>query len=582
MAIKTTKEQQKYIKERGQIILNACPGSGKTTVIGYKLFELVNSWDENNSHYSGIACLSFTNVAKDEINEKFKAKSGRSLSYPHIVSTIDSFINRYITLPYSYLVFESEKRPSIVEGDRIIDQILQNQPNLQRKFKQFLWRYLPSSIEFDKNGELFSTIGDPHSRNFAVYCNAVKDWQLKNRVLKTTDSAFFALAILNDYPKIAKWLIQRFPYIIIDEAQDTSEIQDAIFNKLIEEGLQNIELVGDPYQAIFEWRDARPDLFIDKVNNDQWNTLPLTENKRSTQIIADTYCRLRCSGDPKIVCTSEFKKTPPVIVFKYDENDLESLATAFKELCNKEGFKDNAIVARGKGQIKKILGKKDVFPWKSDLPYGLLRARKYLDNKATKKAINEARKATTQFLNPDDQLAGLTEKEEQIIDYQNNAFLFKFLVHMPTSDKAIEEWTQLMEDYFIKEFGLNEPVEFGIKRASRGPNSKYRPEDKGLPVHTLVEDLDHKGEMKVSTIHQVKGMTFDALLLVLSKDSRGQSISLNNITEPDGIPDERQRLIYVAMSRPTHLLALGVPKSVGDDLIKGKLGSDVVIEEVDV
>ncbi|RLC71076.1 MAG: hypothetical protein DRI81_18250 [Chloroflexi bacterium] len=81
----------------------------------------------------------------------------------------------------------------------------------------------------------------------------------------------------------------------------------------------------------------------------------------------------------------------------------------------------------------------------------------------------------------------------------------------------------------------------------------------------------------ISTIHQVKGMTFDSLLLILSPTSRGASISINDIRKPERFPPEKQRMIYVAMSRPRYLLSIGVPETTPDSLVHQKLGDDIEI-----
>ena len=60
-----------------------------------------------------------------------------------------------------------------------------------------------------------------------------------------------AMKILDCYPMVAKAIIHRFPFFIIDETQDTSEIQMKIIDLLINNGLENIMLLGDPDQAIF-------------------------------------------------------------------------------------------------------------------------------------------------------------------------------------------------------------------------------------------------------------------------------------------------------------------------------------------
>jgi len=98
MIYELNEERDAYLQARGKVILNACPGSGKTTTIAQKIIELEQSKEINS--YSGIACLSFTNSAKDEINESYSKLSGKILRFPNHVSTIDSFINKFITLPF--------------------------------------------------------------------------------------------------------------------------------------------------------------------------------------------------------------------------------------------------------------------------------------------------------------------------------------------------------------------------------------------------------------------------------------------------------------------------------------------------
>jgi superfamily I DNA/RNA helicase len=110
MDIQITAQRQTYFDARGKIILNACPGSGKTTCIIHKLPLLEKECAQRFGTYAGVACLSFTNVAKFEILHKYKAAHGRDFKYPHHVSTIDSFINQYITLPF-YNLLNKDFRP---------------------------------------------------------------------------------------------------------------------------------------------------------------------------------------------------------------------------------------------------------------------------------------------------------------------------------------------------------------------------------------------------------------------------------------------------------------------------------------
>ncbi|MCF6241153.1 MAG: AAA family ATPase [Bacteroidales bacterium] len=176
-------EIDKYLNARGKVVLNACPGSGKTTSIAYKLQTLTKEITDENSKFSGVACLSFTNIAKDEINQKFKSFSGSNLKYPHIVSTIDSFINHYIVLPHYFLLNSNIKRPIIFDNSFSLDDF--DLPFLFRyKIGKRLIRfsYPPSSIQITKGNSFLSNGNKPNltGNNFNVfneYCNTLKKWQ---------------------------------------------------------------------------------------------------------------------------------------------------------------------------------------------------------------------------------------------------------------------------------------------------------------------------------------------------------------------------------------------------------------------
>lgn len=76
----------------------ACPGSGKTTVLLAKLKLLADRMPLENG--AGICVLSHTNVAIDEIKNRLSAYADRLLSYPNYIGTIQSFVDRFVTMPY--------------------------------------------------------------------------------------------------------------------------------------------------------------------------------------------------------------------------------------------------------------------------------------------------------------------------------------------------------------------------------------------------------------------------------------------------------------------------------------------------
>ena len=79
--------------KNGKLMVKACPGSGKTLCVSERIIRFIN---EHENKQSGLAILSFTNVAIDEINERYEKETNEKIVYPHFIGTIDSFINKYI------------------------------------------------------------------------------------------------------------------------------------------------------------------------------------------------------------------------------------------------------------------------------------------------------------------------------------------------------------------------------------------------------------------------------------------------------------------------------------------------------
>lgn len=102
----------------------------------------------------------------------------------------------------------------------------------------------------------------------------------------------------------------------------------------------------------------------------------------------------------------------------------------------------------------------------------------------------------------------------------------------------------------------------------------------GVPVEQYHQSNNKGNEYhkSIDTIHAAKGATLDAVLLFLSSDSRGQSVSLNDfLRSADRTMTESQRMIYVACSRARQFLALAVPITIADEDIRRAL-SDVKFE----
>ena len=387
--------------------------------------------------------------------------------------------------------------------------------------------------------------------------------------MKTTDSAFIALKIIKEFPQIAKYLAYRFPHIIIDEAQDTSEIQHSIFDQLIEGGLRNIEFVGDPHQALYEWRDAKPEIFYSKFKSSEYDPHTFTKCKRSSQNIVDTYCLLRNADENELISDTE-TDNHLIQVYTFAEGNEMNVVEKWK---NDSGvFKKMQVLVRGTALKNKLLGIGDsnVYPWHSKVPYIMLSALQKLKNGEVKKAVINFRKIIPIIEGIQDQHERKERENELATDHLKNAQIMEILKNCPSSDLELEAWTNKAQTILNEHFSCK--IDFELK--TRQWKKEYQ---------TKLDDLmglsPRSGEIEVSTIHAAKGMTFDSVLLFLARN-HPKNISLDDIDLQEDLPNEKQRLIYVAMSRPRHLLALGIPDTFTHVAINEKLGNNVCITPV--
>lgn len=594
-------ERIKYLEARGKVILNACPGSGKTTTIAKKIIELEQSREINS--YSGIACLSFTNSAKDEINESYSKLSGKTLKFPNHVSTIDSFINKFITLPYYNILNRDFNRPKILDHTNILDEMwkteytggdgkiregLKSPLNFDsykaKNNKSIYHLYPPSEIRIEPDGSYSVKGNQPSSdkvdpEKFENYCKLIKNTQFTKGLISTGDSAYIALHILKSNPKICEWLSLRFPFIIIDEAQDNSLIQHAIFEELSKNGLNNIELIGDPYQSLYQWRDANPDEFLKKYHEDEsWDSFDLTDNRRSPQNIIDIFSILRRVDDPKINCVDTPTPDNSIVIYRYSGNNFQSIIKHYEELCNTKNLKKNNIVVRGNSLKNRLLGKStEERPWGIELPKEIIRAKNHFVGNDIKNSINEIRAICVKLLNPDADYHQLKEIERDFKeDHHFNSLLFEILSELPSFNLTVKEWTSQTQSFMKEKLNLDYDVQFFLRNRKSKFFNKEKTLNEAVCIHFKKSYSEYN--IPITTIHQVKGQTLDSVLIFFNDKKHSNNILFEDISNSDNkFPDEKKRLIYVAMSRPKKLLAMAFPDSLTNEEITRKFGENIMI-----
>lgn len=595
MEYDVTPQRQAYLDARGYTILTACPGSGKTTSIVKKLLTVSRYCEEHYGRHTGFVCLSFTNKACAELKQKFGEMHDEKLTFPNEVLTIDSFIMQYVVLPFWYLCDACKKKPIVVNEEEILDRIYYNNVLIRGKWQQcpvtelrqyarLMYSKKPSLISIEKTVFKWNhTIVT--NANEKAYCKAAISYRLNKGFVTSGDALWIACCILKHHQEISKALVARFPYIIVDEAQDNSELHFEFFKLLKSAGLQNLEYVGDICQSIYGFNNARPELLQNMMVEEGWNVLPLSECRRSNQRIIDLYSKLKSSDVPAITSHDVEDKGVPIVVYKYDDDNVRDIIRDFYQVCDDNELSSRIILARGVIKCKKLAGVKDVdFKyWKSQLPYLLIDAVFAFEASDMDYAFRKMRLVLSELLaeNNPDAKRQFIHKIERDIDW--NAKIFGFLKQIPSFSLGFKEWSKqtcvLLHDYW----GLEEQPVFVPYQRQGGYKIKEM-DDVSVERFHQSKDKGSEYHKSIDTIHAVKGATLDAVLLFLSSDSKGQSISLNDFPRSAvRIMTESQRMIYVACSRARQFLALAVPRSITDEKIRRALtGIDIDIRNINL
>jgi len=575
--------------------LTACPGSGKTTSIVKKLRVVSQYCAERYGRHTGFACLSFTNKACAELKQKYREMHDEKLTFPNEVLTIDSFIMQYVVLPFWYLCDACKKKPIVVNEEDILDHIYYNNVQIAGKWQRYpvmeLRQY--SKIMYSKKPSIVSIDKAAFKWNHKVvtnaneksYCRAAILYRLSKGYVTSSDALWMACYILKHHQEVSRALISRFPYIIVDEAQDNSELHFEFFNLLKSAGLQNLEYVGDVCQSIYGFNNARPELLQAMMAEQGWNVLPMSECRRSNQRIIDLYSKLKSSDVPTITSHGVIDKGIPIVVYKYDEGNVRDIIRDFYQVCDDNELSKRIILARGVNKCKTLAGVKDVdFKyWKSDLPYLLIDAVFALEASDMDYAFRKIRLVLSRLIAKDSPDAKRQFIHEIEHNKDWNAKIFRFLKQIPSFSLSFKEWSEqtcvLLHDFWE----LDEQPMFVPYQRQVGYKMK---EMENVPVERFHQSRDEGSDYhkSIDTIHAVKGATLDAVLLFLSANSKGQGISLNDFPRRSvRYMTESQRMIYVACSRAVNFLALAVPKSIADENIKRTLaGVDIDIRYINL
>lgn len=234
-------EQAAAVKEASSVFLVACPGSGKTRTLTYKIaYELSRRTDKRL-----VVAITYTHRAADEIQDRIE---GMGVDTSGLwIGTIHSFCLEWILKPYGIY------HPELVHGYRIIDrhdreQLLTKLCAPYRGVTHFDCDYY-----FDETGyHLGCADARKHGAINAVLGEYFRELE-ETRQLDFELILWYAHALMSKQKDIALLLSRAFSYILVDEYQDTKQIQYGLVTGILRAGggLTKAFVVGDPNQSIY-------------------------------------------------------------------------------------------------------------------------------------------------------------------------------------------------------------------------------------------------------------------------------------------------------------------------------------------
>ena len=290
----------------------AGPGAGKSYWLVKHIQSVIRS-SQRLSPSARIACISYTNVAADEIRSRLGDYSDRVE-----VSTIHSFLYRNVVKPYLHLFKKQngdpvvayhlvkrhdEHRPSYLKvrewlkaiGQERLLYVEQARHTLFGKLRTLAWKRQDADGEWLLEPLNFVQIGPKLRQVFSNdHLKTYKSLYWEDGIIDHEDILYFAHRILADYDVAVQCLSARFRYLFIDEFQDTHPVQTRMVERFAEHGTV-VGVVGDAQQSIYGFFGAMPDHFCD-FSLDPHKNYRIAKNRRSTKRIIRLLNHVRSDG----------------------------------------------------------------------------------------------------------------------------------------------------------------------------------------------------------------------------------------------------------------------------------------------
>jgi len=589
--------QLKAVQEvKNPLLVFAGAGSGKTRVLTYKVWHLIN---QNFYQPQQILALTFTNKAakemKDRISQSIDVKGVNVGTFHSIGARILRQNISKIDDSYGpdFSIYDTSDQKAILR--EIIDELDLNENRL------FSPSFLLSEIDRFKNNLIDEKSASKSAKSFEEK-QISEAYNLYNAKLKNNNAVDFndlillPIKIFSLNRTILKSYTDQWKYILVDEFQDTNSAQFKLI-ALLSNANKNITVVGDDDQSIYGWRGANIDNILTNFNEEFPNCvqIKLEENYRSSQTILDAAWSVvinnKNRAEKKLRATKGQGEKISLISADNDEEEANAICDSIKSeiKLHKNTFKDFAVLYRTNAQSRSL---EQAFI-KEGLPYNIVGGTKFYDRKEIKDIISYLSLIT----NPNDNIAlkriinfpvrGIGEKSISLFEdlaAKTNISMFQSLKNaseLNLRGKQLESinsfWSSInkfnelldeldakelirvvLEEFNIENYYKNNPAEFDrynniqefkafVDQFMESNPSSLREFLQEISLFTDIDNWDNKNNsITLMTVHAAKGLEFPKVMICGLEQGLFPLIRLDDTSEQ---LEEERRLFYVAVTR---------------------------------
>ncbi|HEV7529030.1 MAG TPA: UvrD-helicase domain-containing protein [Solirubrobacteraceae bacterium] len=543
-----TDAQREIVRTEGDFLLLACPGSGKTRAAAARVMRVAGEPGTK------VAACSYTNVGAERIASMLE----QPLQPKHFVGTVHTLLLRYVVYPFAHLA-----------GAKRGPELRHEEWPAQKVYGDRKQRVPLDEFQYDTEGHLVLRRPQRAVKGTSEEIVASVESAVKARkkgffreagMVSLDDAMWVALTLLRKYPEIAAAFARRFDEILVDEAQDTSELQLACIGELRKTGsLRSLVLIGDLEQSIYSFQGASAEGCRALAAERGLRELTLSENHRCSQKICDAarhFCT-RAMADSAVGETRDCEIDPEVALYPHD--DPEQAMALFRERLEAHQIPTAhaAVLARRRTMVESLAGtgvKVDV----EQRPARIARLAVALaEGTLTRSDMRYAERTVARCAYGD---AIGPEDLDDDARVALRAAAYRFISALPSLDGDLRTWIS----------GAKEALMAGAALVADTPATAAGMLLKSKATHQTVTVAEvftpPPRDLVPQTVHSIKGEDREAIMMVVRKphgsDPTHQFELFDAIatgTEVSEEAEEERRVTFVALTRARRYCLVALP-----------------------